>query len=71
MAGGTTRHHGHRFFNEQLVNACGVESRHQNQRCPENQRGIENHIQSVDVIERETAQDVIGGVDGVALGPMS
>src|ERR1035438_9444566 len=40
-----------------------MESRHQNQRCPKDQRGIENYIQSVDVIEGETTKDVISGVD--------
>ncbi len=39
-----------------------MEARHQHQRRAENHRRIQHHIQAVDVIERQKAEDLVGGI---------
>ncbi len=57
------RHHGDRFVDEQLRHHGHVEARYQNERCTQNQRRIENYIQAVDVVERKTAENMVGGIE--------
>ena len=57
------RHHGHRFVDDQLGHHAAREARHQNERRAQNQRGIQNYVQAVDVVERKTAENVVGGVE--------
>src|ERR1700676_3711262 len=63
-SGWDQRHRGHCFVDEEFRHHRYVETRHQNNRRADNQGGIENHIQSVDVIERETARNMVGEMEG-------
>jgi hypothetical protein len=57
--GGHHGHHGDCFRNQQLQQLRQVESRHQHQGRAQDERRIQHHVQTIDVVERKQAQDHI------------
>ena len=55
--GWNQRHHGDALFDQQTHKLLHVEPRNQHECGAQNQGRIENYVQPVDVIERQTAQD--------------
>src|SRR5215831_7095306 len=53
------RHHGDALCDDQIYKLLHIEPRYQDERGTQNQGRIENYVQSVNVIERQTAQDRI------------